>query len=619
VLLVFRFLTHLTSDEQAACWGAMLFALHPLQVESVAWTSEQRGLLAAMFSLLSLLAYMTFRAGLPREHGASSGWAYYVWASVAFLMALLAKPSSASVPLLAAGLDLFVLHRSWRVSLAALLPWLALSVGMFLITRSEQPASALSFVPPLWARPLVAGDAMAFYLAKLVWPLDLGILYRRSPEYVLSQAWLLASGLAPLLLLAILAWSRFRAGLLAAAWFTTALLPVLGLMPFIHQRYSTVADRYMYLAMVGPAYLLAWWVTRSQSWWKRAACVVMLLLCGMLSFRQAGHWRDSAHLYRQALVANPFSDTAHASLSRCLMQDDPLTAQRHLERALEINPRSALAHYNQGVLLEQQGNQQAAAGWYQRAIELDPSYHYAHVNLGVLHLNQGRYEEAVSNFEAALRIAPSDLAAGFNRGLALQRAGRTVEAMEQFRRVLDDWPDHHPSRVKLGMLLAAQGARQQAIEEFRRVLAKQSEPSAHAELAAALMAEGDLASALDHYRQALAIESPVWPAIAGRVALILATHPSADIRDGRQAVALAEEACRRSNYQSPDLLGALAAAKAEVGEFAEAVTRAQQAHDLAAELGQPQLAGELAQQLQHYRQNRPVRALERRSSSLGAP
>ncbi len=279
----------------AACLGALLFALHPVQVESVAWISEQRGLLAALFSLLSLLAYLAFRAGCPDQHGAS-GWGYYVWATVAFVMALLAKPSSACLPLLAAGLDLFVLHRSWRVSVLALLPWLALAAGMVLITQSEQPVSALSFVPPLWARPLIAGDALLFYLTKLVWPLDLGILYRRSPEYVMSQPWFWAGGLAISLLAATLAWSRFRAGLLAAGWFVVVLSPVLGLAPFIHQRYSTVADRYAYLAMLGPAYLLAWWFTRGPSWSKTAACAVMLLLCAALSFRQAGHWRDSMHL-----------------------------------------------------------------------------------------------------------------------------------------------------------------------------------------------------------------------------------------------------------------------------------------------------------------------------------
>ncbi len=627
VVLVYRLLLMMTEysalstqysvpsvANRPACLGALLFALHPLQVESVAWVSEQRGLLSALFSLLCLMAWLKFGAGVPGA--ATKGIGYYFLASAACLMALLAKPSAVSLPLMAIVLDVFLLRRAWRVSVLALLPWAAMVAMIVFITRQEQSHLHLTFVAPLWARPLVAGDALQFYLNKLVWPRSLGILYQRSPEHAMAQVWFYWTWLVPAVVVALIAWSRHRAAFVAVGWFVAVLLPVLGLIPFAHQAYSTVADRYMYLAMAAPAYGLACWVAAGASRWKLAVCGAILLLCGVLSFQQAGHWRDSVTLYMQALRVNPDSASAHSNLGReLLMRGDLESAERHLHLALKLDPSSAMANFHQGILLAQQGKTEAARQCYERAIELDGEYAPPQVNLGVLLMNEGRNEEALAAFAAALRIDPLELRAHFNRGLVYERMGQPAAAIEEFGQVIEHAPANHASRLKLGMLLVSQGQRREAMEHFRAILSKQDDPSAHAELAAALVEEGDPHTALQHYGQALRQASPVWPAIAGRAAWLLSTYPAEDVRNGRQAVLLAEEACRQTDYQSSQLLQSLAAAKAEVGDFREAAARAGQAHQRALAAGDSQRAAALEEQLRSYREERPFRTSPRVTTS----
>jgi Tfp pilus assembly protein PilF len=278
---------------------------------------------------------------------------------------------------------------------------------------------------------------------------------------------------------------------------------------------------------------------------------------------------------------------------------------------LKLDPTSSTANFYQGILLQRQGNTEEARKCYERAIELDPEYAPPQVNLGVLLMNENRHEQALAAFAEALRIDPMELRARFNSGLVYERMGQSAAAIEEFRQVIEHAPDNHASRLKLGMLLASEGKRHEAMDHFRYILSKQDDPSAHAELAAALVAEGDPHSALQHYGQALRQASPVWAAIAGRAAWLLATHPADDVRDGRQAVMLAEAACRQTEYQSAELLESLAAAKAEVGDFREAVTRAEQAHERAVAAGDSQRATTLEEQLRGYRQERPFRTPRR--------
>ena len=226
VLLVYRLMVLFVGDGLPACLGALLFAVHPLQAESVSWVSGQGGLVSAMFSLVALLLYAQCRLGhsdAPGEKQSSlCGTAFYLAATLAYVAALLSKPSAACVPLLAVLLDRCWLKRSWRTSALLLGPWCLLAVGMFLITSREQSGDTSQYVPPLALRFLIAGDALSFYLSKLFWPVELIIQYPRSPRIVLAGRWVYFAWLVPASLLALAFHFRSRGPWLLFGGFSIA-------------------------------------------------------------------------------------------------------------------------------------------------------------------------------------------------------------------------------------------------------------------------------------------------------------------------------------------------------------------------------------------------------------
>jgi tetratricopeptide (TPR) repeat protein len=252
-VLALLILAELTASLPAAVAGALLFAWHPAQVEAVAWVSGMNNLLAGFFSLAAVYLYVS------STHGARRGSVYYALATAAFVAALLSKPTAVVVPVLAGVIAIVALRRPKRIVARELISWIAIALPFAVIARIAQPAPDV-FIPPPWGRLIVALDALAFYVIKLVLPLRLRIDYGRTPAWLLAHrgGWVMA--LIPLVL-AIAAIARrrrivpiFRAALI---WVVVALLPVLGLTPFEFQINSTVADRYFYIAMLGPALALA--------------------------------------------------------------------------------------------------------------------------------------------------------------------------------------------------------------------------------------------------------------------------------------------------------------------------------------------------------------------------
>ncbi len=344
VLLVFGLLRRLTRQDRTAAqdWaagaGALLFAVHPLQVESVAWVTGLTDLMGAFFSLLALWEHVLWRDTGRRGHRALAA----LW----FLLALGSNPSSVTLPLVALAVDHWLLGRAWRDGSEALAWWVPLAGAAVLITRHAEPVTALAVA---WAaRPLIAGDALAVGPAHLVWPASLALDYGRSPHAVLGGGWAWLMGLVPLAL-AALVWRSRRPWLkAAAAVYVLALLPSLGLIPFRFQAYSTVADRYSYFALLGPALALAGTLAflprRLPSRPLLAlgtACAGGFLLLGLTSALQVTFWQNSFALFGHAV---------------------------------EVNPRSWVSHFNLGALLSDSGHAGEAAGEYRRVLGLRAAY-----------------------------------------------------------------------------------------------------------------------------------------------------------------------------------------------------------------------------------------------------
>jgi hypothetical protein len=430
VLLVWRLIARRVPALWPAAAGAALFAVHPLQVESVAWISEQRGLLATLLSLAAI-AIHSWSRDEPAKWRRS-------WADAAglgcFVLAMLSKPQAVVVPLLLLILEPRPAGRSVLGTARGLWPWFLLAAAVSVIAKLQQPSDwswTGAEVSPL-LRPIVAGDALAFYATKLLLPFGLCIEYGRTPAVVLDDPWLclravvaLALAAAPWCMPKLHGWRTPVAVSLAG------LLPVLGLVPFTFQGFSTVADRYAYLPMLGPALGLAVAVERAATTRLRpilpwAVCLCMLLL-GIVSARQASVWRNGATVNAHAIRTNPDTYGARLNLAITLAEQDRLVeAADLLRRAVEVKPDFVKARYELASTLHKLGALSEAEVHYEAAIRLRPQWSYVHNDLGILLAQQGRLEEAVARFRAAVALRP-DLPA---QQLNLRRAEQLLSSPE---------------------------------------------------------------------------------------------------------------------------------------------------------------------------------------------
>lgn len=421
-LLVLRWLSALLEDRRAAFAGALFFALHPLQVESVAWVSELRGLLAALLGFAALLAQ--FRG---RRYSALA----------LFALALLAKPSAVCFALFLPLLEFGWQRRSLGETLASSWPWLALAAGALAATRAAQPGEALQAVAPLADRPRVALDALGFYLEKLVWPAGLVADHGRSPAVVLAGGWPWLATLVVALALAAPLWLRERRrGLVALALSAAALLPVLGFVPFGFQEISTVADRYAYLALPGAALFLGLCL-RSLGARAFAPAFALCAALGVASAVQAGYWRDTRTLF---------------------------------ERVLERNPRSTVALDNLGYAAIERGEFEQACEYYRRSLELRPGNARALDDLGVAECDLGRFDPGLAHVRQAIAADPGYLRARENLVAGLGRSGRLPEAEAAAREFAALLPDEPRALLPLARVLRVRGQRDEAGSVLQRVL-----------------------------------------------------------------------------------------------------------------------------------------------------
>lgn len=464
VLLVFAILRLLIRSDWSAAAGAGLFALHPAQVEPVAWVTGIKDLLGAFFALIALWQYLIYAA--QTRDGSRTRWRrlHYALASGAFVLAVLSKQTVLGLPLVAWALDAWVLRRPARERLWPLAGWIPVALGAAVIARLTQgpPPSTI----PTWPRFFIAGDALAFYLWKLAVPVRLGPNYGRTPAFVLSHPWGYATWLVPCAL-AVLLWLKRRAWPLLAACgvaFVVPLLPVLGLAPFRFQGYSTVADRYLYLALLGPALALAWALSRTRSKVAVGLCVLGLGTLGALSFFQTSHWRNNLAFFSRGVAIDPDCAQFHNALAVALRaRGQSREAYGHWATALAIEPRLADAHYNLGMLLADMGQPEQALEHYQAALRLKPDGD-THLNIALALVILGRDEEAATHFEQALRLQPGNWLAHAELARVLSRQGRYDEAEGHFREAIRLRPDYAPAYQDLGLLYRDLGRSAEAEE-----------------------------------------------------------------------------------------------------------------------------------------------------------
>jgi tetratricopeptide (TPR) repeat protein len=512
-LLAWRLLARLRVP--GAWLAAALFALHPVQVESVAWITERKNVLMGFFFLLALLAWTRFL----EEKTKRPGW-FYALALVSCALALSAKTTACTLP--AALLLVLWLRKmpiTWR-RLGQVAPFVALGLGMGLVTvwweRYHQGTQGKLFDIGPWQRLLIASRAVWFYVGKLLWPRNLTFSYPRwsvSSSAPLAYVWLLATAA----LGAVIWRARRRAGRsleVAALFFGLTLSPVLGFIMLYTFVYSFVADHYQYLACLGPLALAAAGIapgfgrlTKQSPSLRVLSCAALLAGLGVLTWRQCGMYSDEETLWLATIARNPRSWLAYDNLGVTLMEKGRLEealAQYH--KAQEINPADKDVCNNLGAALFRKGDVEGAIAQYHRALGINPAASEVHNNLGAALFTRGDLDQAIAQYQKALEINPQYAEARFNLGNALVNHGKLGDAIAQYRMALEDNPHYEKARHNLGAALLLEGDFDGALPCFPKTTALSQDPPAQwDDLGRGFLQTGDWDVAIACYRQAIRI------------------------------------------------------------------------------------------------------------------
>jgi Tfp pilus assembly protein PilF len=457
--------------------GAALWALHPVQVETVAWVSEMKNTESGLFFLLSILWFVRgLRAGGGRDYALSLIFA---------ALAMAAKSSTVVLPVVLALCAWWVEGRwQWR-NLGRIAPFVFMSVAAAALSMwtqtLQQAASPDPQAPPSGPERLVtAGHAVWFYLGKLLWPHPLMTVYPRweSGAGPWSAYLPLLGMLAMLFVLWLYRASWARPWFFSFAYFLAALLPVLGLVDNYIFRFAPVFDHLQYLASMGPLALagagMIRWAGRMVPGRQLLIPILgaaVLMIFGLVSWQRAWVFQSEETLWTDARAKNPASWLANNNLGHVWLRHGRLDEAMGLfERALEINPAYGEAHNNVGIALSQKGELDAAIVQYRKALEIDPDFARARNNLGWALLQKGQVNDAVDQLQRALEINPYYAEAHNNLGSALLQQGQVDPAIAEFYTALGLNSNSAEAHNNLGVALFQKEEADAAIAQFEEAL-----------------------------------------------------------------------------------------------------------------------------------------------------
>jgi protein O-mannosyl-transferase len=492
-----------------AVLAAALFVIHPVHVESVSWISEQKNIVSTVFCLASALAYLRFDETRRK--------AAYVAALVLFVLAVGSKSVTATLPAL---LLIVFWWKRGRVSLARdvvpLLPFGAIAAAFGALTvwveRNLIGAQGAAFDFTPFERVAIAGRAIWFYLAKLLWPNPLIFNYARWP--MRGSDWIQAvyPGLVLAALVALwLVRGRVRGPLAAFLMFIVALSPALGFFNVYPFMYSFVADHFQYLASIPMLALAAAGLVLLARRTARTslAATALALAVGMplaaQTWRHSADFTDAETLYRSILTRNPTSTLALNNLGFMLLtRGEHDEAARYLELAAQLEPDVAEHQANMGQLLLTDNRLDEAAPYLEKALQLNPRYADAHANLGVLQMRQGRVDEAMQHLEEAIRLKPSLANAQYTLGLALLGRGRVADARPHLEEAVRLDPSIDGAHTGLCAALRLSGRPNESLRECEAALRlNPSSVDAQYQLGAVFQAMGRITDAMARFRECI--------------------------------------------------------------------------------------------------------------------
>jgi tetratricopeptide (TPR) repeat protein len=516
-LLLFAFLYRATSARWPSAMVALLFALHPLHVESVAWIAERKDTLAALFWFLTLWAYLRFveKPGLNR----------YLFVVASFCLGLMSKPMLVTLPFVMLLIDVWPLcrARTWEL-LWEKVPFFALSATSAAITYVVQQGSGAVDALDIGIGMRIENALISYvlYIVKMLWPSRLAVFYPYPVEIPVWQAVAAAAGILGISGLAL----RFirTHPYLAVGWFwyLGTLVPVIGLIQVGAQ---ARADRYAYLPMVGLSIMLAWGLLEvPKSKVAISGAVALCLACAVVCEAQVQYWRNSETLFRHALDVTSGNYLAHHNLGVALADERRFPeAIEQYQAALQIEPGAPNVQTDYGSALAKSGRIPEAIAHYRAALEVLPDSPIIHNDLAnALAANPGSVPEAVAEYQTALRLKPdyeearNNLAKvqsnaaemQYNLGVDLAKSSKPEAAIAHFEEALRLKPDYVDAHNNLGVVLAGAGREQEAISHFETAL--RIDPTsldAHVNLGIALSGlPGRRPEAIRHFEAALRVK-----------------------------------------------------------------------------------------------------------------
>jgi tetratricopeptide (TPR) repeat protein len=557
-VLLWRVLRRL--NIRGAALAAAIFAVHPVNVESVAWITERKNTLSMLLYLLSMLLFLRFeRARDQRKQAAGPkldprplppsifqppSSVLYALSLLAFAFALLSKTAVVPLPLVLLGIAWWRQGRVRLRDLWTFVPFFALAAMAAVVTVWFQYHRAIGASmldvrnDSFWSRLAGAGWAVWFYAYKALLPMNLSFVYPRwqiDPHQLLSYS----PGLLVVTLFLVSWHYRRRWGkalLFGLGYFVLLLLPVLGFLNIYFMRYSLVADHWQYFAIIGPIALLAagittafgrshpvessarhspspaplasrWHLGRLSALLQGTLCGALLLALGLLAWRQARMYTDLETLWVTTLARNPRASMAHNNLGTLLLARGQVTeALAHFQAALALQPNAADVHSNLGSALLSLRRLDEAVTHFRDALRIQPDSALAHNNLGTALLQQGHLDEAITHLTKTVELQPSLASTHHNLAGALLQAGRWDEAAAQSQTALELQPAFADAEVTLGNTLLHQGHVAEALAHLQKAIELEPQsPDAQHNLASAFLQTGQVNEAVLHFQKALAL------------------------------------------------------------------------------------------------------------------
>ena len=617
VVLLFLVMQQMTGAIWRSAFVAAVFAIHPLRVESVAWISERKDVLSAVFFMLTLGAYV--------RYARSPSFGRYLTMSILFALGVMSKPMLVTVPFVLLLLDYWPLNRfgsrsSTHRLILEKVPLLALSVAEGLATLWAQHSSmARGEQLPLIFRITNGLVTYITYLKQMIWPVGLAVFYPHPEDKLPIWEIGLAIVLLGLVSAGAIALRRKRPYFTTGwFWYVLMLLPVIGLVQVGSQAH---ADRYTYLPQIGLYMLLAWGITDALAsrLQRRILGVSAGLAITALAWRayiQASFWHDAESLWRHTLAVTSGNFIAHNALGHFLLDHDRLDeAIEQFQMAGKSGRQFPEERKYLSIALARKGRTDEAIAYLETVVKQHPKDAQGYYDLGNALLKKGDSQSAIAAYEKALAIQVRYPAAHYDLGIALDQNGRIDEAIAHYQQAVQEDPHYAEAYYLLGNDLLQKARVDDAITAYEQALKNRpTYPEVENNIGLALFQKGRPSEAIAHWQNALAAQSDSVDSL-NNLAWVLATFPDSWIRNGGQALALAKRANQLSGDNNPATLRTLAAAYAENGRFTEARVTAERGLQLANAQQNPALANIFEGDIARYRANAPVRTAAQPSGS----